>query len=151
MITPANALTTLTFLQKIVEWAKSLWPNNLYRGFFDLSPTMFIVMKKDGTIKKVNRAFSDALGYKISDMEGKKLMSFVDPPNHRETIVSMWLLREGATIMVFRNDLVSRERLVVKLDWASAGNGLIYSNVRVVKSAKRKAQKKMKTVSEITK
>jgi diguanylate cyclase (GGDEF)-like protein/PAS domain S-box-containing protein len=74
-LSPERGLEQLIVSFSDVTEARSLREER--ERFFDLSPTLFLMLARDGTVKQLNPAWELVLGYRASDLVGRKIQEFV--------------------------------------------------------------------------
>jgi len=71
--------------------------------FFSLSLDMLVVANPDGYLKRVNSAFSRALGYEVRDCEGERFIGFVHPDDAESTRAAFTAILRGVPTEGFEN------------------------------------------------
>lgn len=75
----------------------------LIKSFFDSSLDLLCVAGLDGYFKKVNPAFTKALGYSASELIARPFLKFIHPEDVEATIIEIEKLRHGIASIEFEN------------------------------------------------
>ncbi len=100
---------------------------DLAQSLIKASPTFFVAIAGDGTIKEMNDAMLSRLGYTLREVQGKKYMPMVVPREERRELTKVFstLTREKrATIN--QNHIVTKKGEKVLVEWH--GMPLIHEN-----------------------
>lgn len=89
----------------------------LFQKFFELSPCMFLVADKEGTIIKLNHTWESVLGYNIDEMEGVDYLTFVHPDDAEKTIKTASFLLEDIDISKFSTRFLCTDGSYKLLEW----------------------------------
>lgn len=111
-----------------------------YRHFFEDGFRPAIITDMEGRIVAANRAFCEALGYAKAELEGKRFMHFVYPPDQDKTIDRMNILRDGGIVEDFPNRYLNSKRQIVAFMWEAwpvNGHGEVHATARIVTGNKR--------------
>lgn len=103
--------------------------------FFDLSLDMLCVANVDGFFKKINPAFTNILGYKVTDLLEKPFTYYIHPNDLEKTFKEVEKLSKGATTINFRNRYRTKKGDYKTLAWHSApdlNTGNLYAIARDV-------------------
>jgi diguanylate cyclase (GGDEF)-like protein/PAS domain S-box-containing protein len=102
-------------------------------AFFSLNLDLLCVAGLDGTFAKLNKSWSETIGYDIEYMEGKQFIDFVHPEDREITIETMSALKEGKPVLNFVNRYKHKNGLYRYIEWRSVPkDGYIYAAARDV-------------------
>lgn len=113
-----------------------------YEQFFASAFDLMAIASPDGYFKKVNRAFSETLGYGEKVLLAKPLLEFVHPDDRAPTQVEIEKILAGRTVLAFENRYLCRDGSVRWLSWHASldsGQGLILGVARDITEARRTA------------
>jgi len=112
--------------------------------FFDLSIDMICVLTPEGHIKRLNPAFSKALGYTKDELFLEPLLDLVHPEDFKNTRKHFIRLIEGADIRNFENRCRTKSNEYRWMSWRivlDKEKRLIYSIARDITEEKRATKK----------
>lgn len=92
----------------------------LTKSFFDSSLDLLCVAGLDGYFKKVNPAFTEALGYSASELITKPFLKFVHPEDVEATIIEIEKLKHGIASIEFENRYRCLNGSYRRLQWTAA-------------------------------
>jgi len=118
--------------------------------FFDLCLDLLSIAGFDGYFKKVNQAWTRALGWSAAELLGRPSVDFVHPDDREKTLQSRGHLVEGQHLTGFSNRYRTKEGSYHWLEWQVAPHcdrGLIYAAARDVTEA-RAVKEAMRDLSE---
>ncbi len=116
----------------------------LFRNFFELSPDLVCISDiVHGHFRRVNKAFSNVLGYSEEELLATPLMEFIHPDDWAETArVIAEQLDRGETVLSFENRYLRRDGEPVWLEWSAQPiqeRGLSFGIARDI-TARRQAE-----------
>jgi PAS domain S-box-containing protein len=114
--------------------------------FFTLSIDLLCVIGLDGFFKKVNPAFTRALGYTERHLKARQQLEFVHPEDRDATVATMQRLSRGKPVQNFENRYVCADGSVRWLAWSSAPfreEGVVYAVGRDI-SHRKKAERQIR-------
>lgn len=104
--------------------------------FFDLSLDMLCIAGLDGYFKRVNPAFTEALGYSASELTARPFLSFVHPEDIKATLTEMEKLKQEIASVEFENRYCCQDGSYRRLRWITTpspkNRNLIYAVARDV-------------------
>jgi PAS domain S-box-containing protein len=106
-------------------------------AFFELSGDLLGVAGLDGYFKRVNPAWTDALGWTAVEICASPWLDFVHPDDREATVAASETLGRGARVIQFSNRYRCRDGTYRWLEWHSVAapeRGLIYAIARDVTS-----------------
>jgi PAS domain S-box-containing protein len=112
--------------------------------FFDLSIDMICVLTPDGYIKRLNPAFSKALGYTKEELFSKPLLDLIHPDDLKNTRRHFIRLVEGDDIRSFENRCRTKNNEYRWMSWRivlDKEKQLIYSIARDITEEKNATKK----------
>ena len=89
------------------------------KSFFDLSLDMFCVIGLDGYFKKVNPAFTRALGYSVLELITKPFLELVHSEDVAITTAEMAKLKQGIASINFENRYCCQDGFYRRLQWTA--------------------------------
>ena len=99
--------------------------------FFSINLDLLCIADTDGNFVKVNKSWSDVLGYGESDLEKKKFLSFVHPDDMEATLNALLDLKANKPVLNFTNRYRSKNGSYRYIEWRAHPYGnLIYSAAR---------------------
>jgi len=118
--------------------------------FFEICLDLLSIAGFDGYFKKVNQAWTRALGWSSAELLNQPSLDFVHPEDREKTLQSRSQLNEGKALTDFSNRYRCKDGRYVWLDWQIVPHGdhsLIYAAARDVTEA-RAAKEAMRELSE---
>jgi PAS domain S-box-containing protein len=118
--------------------------------FFELCLDLLSIAGFDGYFKKVNQAWTRALGWSSAELLGRPSLDFVHPDDREKTLQSRGQLIGGDQLTGFSNRYCTKDGGYHWLEWQVAPHGergLIYAAARDVTEA-RAAKEAMRDLSE---
>ena len=111
-------------------------------GFFDLVLDLVCLCGLDGRFRRVNGAWTPALGYDAHELTSRPFMDFVHPDDVEQTAAAVVELAQGRPVVLFRNRYRHRDGRYRILEWnCSLGGGdVIYGVARDVTEQVRRSQ-----------
>ena len=104
-----------------------------FKNFVELSKDLVCIANIDGTLHKVNPAFTEVLGYSREELEGKPFMDFVHPDDLKKTHEEVEKLTNGEKTLSFVNRYKCKNGAYISLSWKSTPDpetGNLYSIAR---------------------
>lgn len=101
-------------LKKMVPYAYAV--DALLR-LFDHADALLVVADLDGRIRRVNPAFTRALGHAPEDLNGKPLLDFVHPSDKPITLSKFEKLGSGLDVLRFENRWRTADGGWLRLSW----------------------------------
>jgi PAS domain S-box-containing protein len=98
--------------------------------FFTISLDLLCIVDFDGYFKRLNPAWSTALGYSISELFAKPMLEFVHPDDRAATVAEAKKLVAGTASICFENRYLCKDGSYKCLLWTASPfseEGLIYS------------------------
>ncbi|MBN2764942.1 MAG: PAS domain S-box protein [Paludibacteraceae bacterium] len=106
--------------------------------FFGVALDLLCIADTEGNFLKVNKSWSDILGYPISELENKRFLDFVHPDDLDETLKAMKSLQSQQPIMNFTNRYRTNDGNYKWIEWRSTPVGdRIYAAARDITERKR--------------
>jgi PAS domain S-box-containing protein len=118
--------------------------------FFEICLDLLSIAGFDGYLKKVNQAWTRALGWSAAELLGRPSLDFVHPDDREKTLRSRNQLIEGRLLTDFTNRYRCKDGRYLWLDWQvvpHGDRGLIYAAARNVTEA-RAVKEAMRELSE---
>ena len=104
-----------------------------FEHFFDVNLDLLCIAKTDGTFVKLNKEWEVALGYLLSDLEGKNFLDFVHPDDLQVTLDAMSDLSAQKAVMNFTNRYRCKDGSYRLIEWRSQPSGeYVYAAARDV-------------------
>lgn len=88
-------------------------------SFFDMTPDLVCIVRKDGYFKRVNKAVMDKLGYTEAELLARPIAALIHPDDQETTAREREKLMGGKPLMNFENRYLSKSGEVVWLEWTS--------------------------------
>ena len=101
--------------------------------FFSLSLDLFCIAGTDGYFKRINPAFSEALGYEMEALLARPFLDFIHPDDHAVTLAEVDKLSHGQRSYNFENRFRCKDGSWKLLSWKVypfADEGLLYASAR---------------------
>ncbi|WP_200327739.1 bifunctional diguanylate cyclase/phosphodiesterase [Thiocystis violacea] len=124
--------------------------------FFGLSLHLFLIAGLDGTIRRVNPAWTELLGYRQDELVGRHLLDDVHPDDLDATRAEIQALLQGRDSHYFENRYRCKDGSLRTLAWsatAPADSGLIYAAAqditerRLAEQALRDSQRRLEAMA----
>ncbi|MGK9124142.1 PAS domain S-box protein [Olivibacter sp. SA151] len=112
----AKQVVTLILERKNTQEAK------YFSKLFDISKDLISSVTSEGIIKMVNPAFQDLLGWRESELLGKRLLTFVYPDDIRKTEDELSDRRSGKNTIHFTNRLLAKDGSNRTIQWSVTPN-----------------------------
>jgi PAS domain S-box-containing protein len=107
--------------------------NRQLQKFFDTTLELFCIADTNGYFIKVNKAWSLALGYSKTEIEGKKYLDFVHPEDLFDTLKAIKKLENQHQVINFTNRYRARDGSYKFIEWRAFPSGkLIHAAARDV-------------------
>jgi PAS domain S-box-containing protein len=90
--------------------------------FNETSDLICIANLEDGYFLKVNKAFSNKLGYSESEFKSKKIIYYIHPEDIRKSLNALKNLCEGVNSINFSNRYLRKDGTIIWLQWISTFN-----------------------------
>jgi PAS domain S-box-containing protein len=108
-------------------------PQDDFARFFDHALDLHGIANREGCFRRVNPAWSRALGWTVGELTGSPWLEFVHPEDLQATIAAGQQLFEGASIVSFENRYRCKDGGYRWLQWhAESVNGEAYCTGRDV-------------------
>ena len=102
-------------------------------SFFTLSLDLMCIAHIGGRFIKLNQAWEQILGYKITDLEGKFFLDLVHPDDRPATLQVLATVSQQPSAINFTNRYLARDGQYHIIEWHSQSDGdLIYAAARDV-------------------
>jgi two-component system, cell cycle sensor histidine kinase and response regulator CckA len=99
--------------------------------YFTLGLDLLCIADTDGYFRRLNPEWERTLGYKLSELEGKRFMDFVHPEDIKTTIAALSQLNRQEEVLNFRNRYRCRDGSYRWIEWRSRPMGeLVYAVAR---------------------
>ena len=107
--------------------------------FFDLSLDLLCIANTDGYFKRVNPAFTQALGWSPEELVAHPFLDFVHPDDHRATMGEVEKLAAGQKVLHFENRYRCKDGSWRVLSWKSVPqpDGTLHASARDVTEENR--------------
>jgi PAS domain S-box-containing protein len=106
-------------------------------NFFNVALDLLCIADISGHFIKLNKAWSDLLGYSLSDLEGKEYLQFVHPDDVGSTIDAMSDLNSQKAILEFTNRYRAADGSYRFIEWHSVPVGdKVYAAARDITGRK---------------
>jgi len=106
--------------------------------FFAVTVDLLCIANTDGVLLRVNQAWVRALGYKTSELEGRKFLDLVHPDDLDATLNAVSQLVSGKDVVGFTNRYRASDGSYRMIEWRSTAVGsLIYASAQDVTERKR--------------
>jgi PAS domain S-box-containing protein len=118
--------------------------------FFEICLDLLSIAGFDGYFKKVNQAWTRALGWSSAELLAQPSLDFVHPDDREKTLSSRNQLIEGKPLIDFSNRYRCKDGRYLWLNWQAVPHGdrsLIYAAARDVTEAKA-AKEALRELSE---
>jgi PAS domain S-box-containing protein len=109
-------------------------------ALFTLSLDLFAVADGTGCFQRLNRAWTEALGYPLEGLLGRPIVDFVHPDDAGSTATALAALASADTAAVFESRFRHCDGSYLTLAWSARGrpeDGRIYAVARDVTAAKQ--------------
>ncbi len=107
--------------------------------FFALSPDLFCIAQRDGSVNTCNPAWERELGYSTAELHNHSLTEFVHAEDRPAMIQELAVLKQGTLSAQFENRFVGKDGSVKWLLWniaVSQGEPLLYATARNINERK---------------
>lgn len=105
--------------------------------FFNSSLDLLCIADTDGYFRRLNPEWERALGYTVSEMEGRKFLDFVHPDDLAQTIHALSTLQGRKEILNFENRYRHKDGSYRWIEWRSYPYGnSIYASARDITDRK---------------
>lgn len=99
--------------------------------FFEVNLDLLCVADTSGRFIRLNRSWSETLGYSISELEGREFLDFVHPEDRDRTMEALGRLRGQEAVLNFVNRFRHVDGSYRHIEWRSQPRGeLIYAAAR---------------------
>ncbi|MGQ0594239.1 MAG: diguanylate cyclase domain-containing protein [Gammaproteobacteria bacterium] len=109
--------------------------------FFDISIDLMCIAGVDGYFRRVNPAFTKALGWTAEELLAKPFVEFVHPADRERTVIEVRRLASGIDTINFENRYRKKDGSWAWLGWtcpaATPENGLLYAVARDISEQKK--------------
>lgn len=107
--------------------------------FFELTPDLVCIARKDGYFQQVNPAVIKKLGYSAEELYAQPISNFIHPNDRPLTQQHRNELIAGKPLVNFQNRYVTKEGAIIWLDWTSVflpGKELVFAIAKDVTERK---------------
>lgn len=94
-------------------------------NYFNSALDLFCIANTDGYFLKLNPAWSDALGYALADLQGKRFLDFVHPDDMAATLAVLEQLTAQQMVMSFINRYRHKNGSWRWIEWHAQPRGAI--------------------------
>ncbi|MDW7668793.1 MAG: PAS domain S-box protein [Bacillota bacterium] len=116
--------------------------------FFNLSLDIMCIIDENNEIENVNKACEDILGYKVSEIKGKKLTEFVHPEDVDRVLINIHTLKKNKEVTNSVSRYLKKNGNCCYLEWRAAyHNRKIYATAREIEE-KIQIKNKLKSSEE---
>lgn len=107
--------------------------------FFSLSLDLLCIANVDGYFIRLNASWEKMLGYKLSDLEGKRFLDLVHPDDQESTLAAIATLAAGQDLVGFVNRYRCEDGSYRWIEWRSVPyqNRFIYAAARDITDRKQ--------------
>lgn len=105
------------------------------KRFYNLSPDLMCILRFDHSVKRVNFACQNLLGYTEEELLAKLCVELVHPEDRTATLLEMNALQNGRITKGFKNRVIGKDGTTHALSWNAApfaSEGLIYASAKVL-------------------
>ena len=113
--------------------AKDCFDSSALSDFFWNSTDLMSILDHDGTVKIVNSAWPDSMGWSLEDLQNGPFVDLIHPGDVAETMVEFDRLVNSpdASLVEFRNRQRRRDGTYRWIEWSCQGrNGMVFSSGR---------------------
>lgn len=119
--------------------------------YFEYSLDLLCIADTEGNFIKVNKEWSNILGYSIDELEKRKFFEFVHPEDIKSTLEAVKKLGNQENIVNFINRYKSKNEGYRYIEWhSSSKNNLIYAVARDITDIKAKEDTIKRNIEEIS-
>ena len=106
--------------------------------YFNEALDLLCIADTDGYFRRLNKEWESALGYRLSDLEGRRFLDFVHPDDLKATMEALSSLKDQKAVLNFVNRYRCKDGSYKWMEWRSYPSGkLIYAVARDVTEHKR--------------
>lgn len=117
--------------------------------FFNVNLDLLCIADTDGNFIRLNRAWSDILGYGVNELAGRKFLDFVHPEDIPATLMAVSKLSKQEMIVDFVNRYRGADGNYRWIEWRSNPKGkLIYAAARDI-TERIKAEEQNRFISTV--
>ena len=117
-ITP-NGLSPNQALKKMRSSAKTHNYKCIYHALFELSDELMCISFSNGHLIKVNKAFTDILGYSEEEMIGQSVLKFIHPDDVEPTLNAQNKVHHDGELNYFENRWIAKDGKHIRLEWST--------------------------------
>jgi len=100
-------------------------------GFFNVSLDLLCISDFNGNFIRLNKAWSEILGYPLEAIEGKPFLDFVHPDDIQETLSVMDKLNKQENVINFINRYIASDGTYKHIEWRThPTEKLVYASAR---------------------
>jgi len=138
---PPEGPLAIAFVTDIAERKRQ---ENERHRFFDLSPDLLCVVRRDGSLQQVNQAFAARLGLDPEEMLGRPFGMFTHPEDQEKAARMLERLLAGEDLVQFESRLIVADGSVRWFHWSASapalGDAMFYVAARDVTEAREAAE-----------
>ena len=139
--TPYRWVGTNTDITKEKEKSEEL------ERFFSINLDLLCIANTEGNFIKINKSWTDILGYSLEELEKKKFLEFIHPDDLNPTLEVMTKLENQESVLSFVNRYRCKDGLYRYIEWRSQPYGnLIYAAARDI-TEHIESEKKIREIS----
>jgi PAS domain S-box-containing protein len=106
--------------------------------YFNEALDLLCIADTDGYFRRLNKEWESALGYKLSDLEGRRFLDFVHPDDLKPTLEALSSLKDQKEVLNFVSRYRCKDGSYKWIEWRSYPSGkLIYAVARDITDRKR--------------
>jgi PAS domain S-box-containing protein len=110
--------------------------------FFSIALDLLCIADTDGTFRRLNRSWETIMGYRLSDLEGKRFLDFIHPDDLAPTLEILSKLDAQENVSNFVNRYRRKDGTYRWIEWRSAPVGTtIYAAARDITERKLTEEK----------
>ncbi len=105
--------------------------------YFTLGLDLLCIADTDGYFRRLNPEWERTLGYKLSELEGRKFLDFIHPDDIEATLAAITQLSRQKEVLNFRNRYRCKDGSYRWIEWRSRPMGeLVYAAARDITEGK---------------
>lgn len=119
--------------------------------FFNMSLNLLCIADMEGNFKRVNSAWSEVLGYRMEELNGRRFLDMVHPDDMDATIAAMSELSKGNPVRGFINRYRKSDGTYRAIEWHSipSRDSLIFAVALDVTERKQLEDERERLIAEL--